>query len=51
MSQIKIAVLVGSLRKDSFNKTPALALARLAPSDFLFEQVRIDDLAAVQPGR
>ena len=51
MSQIKIALLVGSLRKDSFNKRLALALARLAPSDFLFEQVRIDDLAAVQPGR
>lgn len=44
MSQIKIAVVVGSLRKDSFNKKFALALAKLAPSDFLFEHVRIDDL-------
>ena len=44
MSQIKIVVVVGSIRKDSFNKKLALALARLAPSDFLFEQVRIDDL-------
>ena len=44
MSQIEIALVVGSLRKDSFNK-------KLALSDFLFEQVRIDDLAAVQPGR
>ena len=44
MAQIKIAVLVGSLRKDSFNKKLALALAKLAPSDFLFEHTRIDDL-------
>ena len=44
MPQFKIAVVVGSLRKDSFNKKLALALAQLAPQDFLFEQVRIDDL-------
>jgi chromate reductase, NAD(P)H dehydrogenase (quinone) len=44
MSQIKIAVVVGSLRKESFNKKLALALAKLAPPDFVFEQVRIDDL-------
>ena len=34
MSQIKIALLVGRLHKDSINKKMALALARLAPSDF-----------------
>lgn len=44
MAQIKIAVIVGSLRKDSFNNKLALGLARLATSDFLFEHVRIDDL-------
>lgn len=44
MPQYKIAVVVGSLRKDSFNRKLALALAKLAPSDFLFEHVRIDDL-------
>lgn len=44
MSQIKVAVLVGSLRKDSLNRQLALALARLAPADFTFEHVRIDDL-------
>lgn len=44
MAQIKIAVLVGSLRKDSFNKKLALGLAKLAPADFSFEQLRIDDL-------
>ena len=44
MAQIKIAVLVGSLRKDSFNKKLAVGLAKLAPADFSFEQLRIDDL-------
>ncbi len=44
MSQTKIAVLVGSLRKDSFNRKLALALAKLAPGDFTFEHIRIDDL-------
>ncbi len=44
MAQYTIAVVVGSLRKDSFNKKLALALAGLAPSGFDFEQVRIDDL-------
>lgn len=44
MSQIRVAVVVGSLRQDSFNKKLALALAKLGPSDFLFEHVRIDDL-------
>jgi chromate reductase len=44
MSQYPIAVVVGSLRRDSFNRTLATALAKLAPSDFSFEQVRIDDL-------
>jgi len=44
MSQTKIAVVIGSLRKDSFNRKLALAIAHLAPSDFSFEHVRIDDL-------
>ena len=44
MAQTKIAVIVGSLRKDSFNRRLAVALAKLAPSDVTFEQVRIDDL-------
>ena len=44
MSQTRIAVVVGSLRKDSFNQKLALALAHLAPSDFTFEHLRIDDL-------
>lgn len=44
MGTYRIAVVVGSLRKDSFNRKLATALARLAPADFAFQQVRIDDL-------
>lgn len=44
MSQYQIAVIVGSLRKDSFNRKLADALARLAPSEFTFKPVRIDNL-------
>lgn len=44
MSQYQIAVVVGSLRKDSFNRKLATALARLAPPDFTFKQVSIGDL-------
>ena len=44
MTRFKIAVIVGSLRKDSINKQLALALVKLAPSEFLFELLRIDDL-------
>ncbi|RZI96885.1 MAG: NADPH-dependent oxidoreductase [Variovorax sp.] len=44
MSQYKIAVVVGSLRKDSFNRKLALALAHLAPEDFTFEHLEIGDL-------
>lgn len=44
MSQYRIAVIVGSLRKDSFNKKLASALSRLGPADFSFETSRIDDL-------
>ena len=44
MSTINIAVIIGSLRKDSFNKKLAKALEKLFPADFSFTQVRIDDL-------
>src|SRR5690349_941140 len=44
MSQKKIAVVIGSLRKDTLNRQLALAIAHLAPEDFSFEHVRIDDL-------
>ena len=44
MSQYKIALVVGSLRKDSFNRKLADALVKLAPKDFSFTQVEIGDL-------
>jgi chromate reductase len=44
MAGIKVAVLIGSLRKDSFNRRLARAVERLAPADFSFEQVQIDHL-------
>ena len=44
MSQYQIAVIVGSLRKDSFNRKLATALAKLAPTEFTFKQLEIGDL-------
>ncbi len=44
MSHHQIAVFVGSLRKDSFNRKLATALARLAPAEFSFNQIEIGDL-------
>ena len=44
MSQYPIAVIVGSLRRDSLNRRLATALARLAPKEFSFTQLQIDDL-------
>jgi chromate reductase len=44
MSQYQIALLVGSLRRDSFNRQLANALVALAPPELSFQPVRIDDL-------
>jgi chromate reductase len=44
MKPYRIAVLVGSLRQDSFNRKLASAISLLAPSEFSFQQVAIDDL-------
>ena len=44
MSKVAVAVFVGSLRKDSFNRRLALAVERLAPEGFSFEHVPIGDL-------
>ena len=40
----KIAVLVGSLRKDSFNRKLAAALASMAPEGVSFQHLEIGDL-------
>ncbi|MES2182992.1 MAG: NAD(P)H-dependent oxidoreductase [Pseudomonadota bacterium] len=44
MATYRIAVVVGSLRKDSFNRRLARALEPLFPAGFSFEHLRIDDL-------
>ena len=44
MAQFQIAVIVGSLRKDSLNRKLADALARMAPEGLELRQLRIDDL-------
>lgn len=44
MSNIKVAVIVGSLRKDSINRKLAKAVEKLAPKHFVFEHVDIGGL-------
>jgi chromate reductase len=44
MRNYQIAVVVGSLRHDSFNRRLAGAVEKLAPAEFLFRQVQIGDL-------
>jgi chromate reductase len=44
MAQYKIAVVVGSLRRESFNRKLADAVAKLAPAEFPFEPLEIAGL-------
>ncbi len=44
MRSYHIAVIVGSLRKESFNQQLADAIVKLAPPEFSFSQVQIRDL-------
>ncbi len=44
MDKYQVAVVVGSLRRDSFNRKLANAIVKLAPADFSFKQVQISDL-------
>ena len=44
MSQFQIAVVVGSLRRESFNRKLAVAVVKLAPPEFSFKQAQIGDL-------
>lgn len=44
MNQYHVAVIVGSLRQGSFNQKVAEILPHLAPSDFVFKFVPINDL-------
>ncbi|CAG4882364.1 2-hydroxy-1,4-benzoquinone reductase [Georgfuchsia toluolica] len=44
MNHYEIAVVVGSLRRDSFNRKLASAIVKLAPPEFSFRQLQIGDL-------
>ncbi len=44
MSQKNIAIIIGSLRSDSFNAKLANALTKIAPQGFTFTNVEIGDL-------
>lgn len=44
MSLYQIAVIVGSLRRESLNQKLANAVAKLAPAEFTFKQVAISEL-------
>jgi chromate reductase, NAD(P)H dehydrogenase (quinone) len=44
MSNFDISVIVGSLRKDSFNAQLATAVTKLAPAEFSFKRLEIGDL-------
>ena len=44
MAEVRIALVVGSLRRESFNRQLANAVVKLAPPDFSFHPLRIDDL-------
>jgi chromate reductase len=44
MNQYQIGVIVGSLRRDSLNRTLAQAISKLAPSELSFNFLEIGDL-------
>jgi chromate reductase len=44
MAAYNIAVVIGSIRKDSFNRQLAQTITKLFPAEFTFTYVRIDDL-------
>lgn len=44
MPEFIIAVVVGSLRRESFNRQLADAIVKLGPAHFTFRPVRLDDL-------
>lgn len=44
MTHYKIALVLGSLRRDSFNRQLGHAVVKLAPPGFSFHELRVDDL-------
>ncbi|HEU4322634.1 MAG TPA: NADPH-dependent FMN reductase [Roseiflexaceae bacterium] len=49
MKRYRVAILVGSVRRDSINRRLALALTKLGQEHFDFAEVRIDDLPFANP--
>ncbi|MCK4206217.1 NAD(P)H-dependent oxidoreductase [Brucella pituitosa] len=49
MSQLNVAVLVGSLRKDSFNRKVAVGLSAVAPDGMTLTTIEIGDLPLYNP--
>ena len=49
-NQRKVAVLVGSLRRESFTRKVANALMKLAPPSLLLEIVEIGEVSLYKPG-
>ena len=47
MRQYQIAMIVGSLRRDSINRKLALAIEKLGPTDFTFSPVQINESSTV----
>jgi len=44
MKRYNVAVIIGSLRQESFNRKLAFALEKLAPPELVFKQLQISDL-------
>jgi chromate reductase len=44
MSQYKIVIVIGSLRRDSYNRQLAKAMMKLAPPEFSFHELQINSL-------
>lgn len=49
MAKVNVAVLVGSLRKDSFNRKVALGLNAIKPNDMALTIIEIGDLPLYNP--
>lgn len=50
MSQVDVAILVGSLRKDSLSRKVARALPSLAPAALRCAEVEIERVAKIRRG-
>lgn len=44
MDQYRIGAVIGSLRRESYNRQLSRAVIKLAPPEFSFQELRIDDL-------